>query len=412
MAKLNGVKTLDMVNGEITKIAYDGAEYVADGKLDGGKTDVGNLLQYNGGGGRDVTEGAFYEVKYNRNDAIYDDVEDNPYLPENMDFTIFRKVSESSSTLEERVSALESEVSALKGEAPATITFEGAEYRKVDREAREGDVIIQNAETGSLIVKQGVPHKVEMNGSCSRLPVNNRDLYNAQTGRTRETVDVYELVAKEQAPYEPKVGDIVVVTDIVGSNNVQRGDIGVVRETDGGIVRVNPPGKIDKGNWLMAHKIRPATAEEIAAYEKAQAATNKPKLKAGDFVKITRRRSYYDNDKVYEVFKDINGDLYVIDEEDHPVYGAIRAEEYEIVDAETAKWAKLGRKVTEYKKGDIVRAETLSLPSKDINGHIGVVEDVGLNLVGIRFKNGRYCGAKTADGNVELIAPVDARFDK
>ncbi|MEC0478940.1 hypothetical protein [Bacillus licheniformis] len=28
MAKLAGVKTLDMVNGEITKVAYNGAEYV------------------------------------------------------------------------------------------------------------------------------------------------------------------------------------------------------------------------------------------------------------------------------------------------------------------------------------------------------------------------------------------------
>lgn len=27
MAKLAGVKTLDMVNGEITKVAYNGAEY-------------------------------------------------------------------------------------------------------------------------------------------------------------------------------------------------------------------------------------------------------------------------------------------------------------------------------------------------------------------------------------------------
>ncbi|MFB3900358.1 hypothetical protein ACES2D_12620 [Bacillus amyloliquefaciens] len=27
MAKLNGVKTLDMVNGEITKVAYGGVEY-------------------------------------------------------------------------------------------------------------------------------------------------------------------------------------------------------------------------------------------------------------------------------------------------------------------------------------------------------------------------------------------------
>lgn len=37
MAKLTNVKTLDMMNGEITKVAYDGAEYA---KVESGKKEI------------------------------------------------------------------------------------------------------------------------------------------------------------------------------------------------------------------------------------------------------------------------------------------------------------------------------------------------------------------------------------
>lgn len=58
MAKLNGVKTLDMVNGEITKVAYEGAEYA---KVDGlVKSTEDILLAIENG--LDRTKGEFYRV--------------------------------------------------------------------------------------------------------------------------------------------------------------------------------------------------------------------------------------------------------------------------------------------------------------------------------------------------------------
>lgn len=57
MAKLEGVKVLDMVGGEITKVAYDGAEYV---KVDG-RGQIGDLIKLNDKATLVVTSGAFYE---------------------------------------------------------------------------------------------------------------------------------------------------------------------------------------------------------------------------------------------------------------------------------------------------------------------------------------------------------------
>src|SRR4051812_44507112 len=72
MAKLNGVKTLDMVNGEITKVAYDGAEY---GKVDGitnasevKEGDIGLTgSEFYGG---DISKNEYYEM------STYNDASD------------------------------------------------------------------------------------------------------------------------------------------------------------------------------------------------------------------------------------------------------------------------------------------------------------------------------------------------
>ncbi|MER2039998.1 MAG: hypothetical protein ABS944_17780 [Solibacillus sp.] len=74
------------------------------------------------------------------------------------------------------------------------IEFEGKQYKKVDREAREGDVVISNAPS-SLFVNKGEMYKVS--SGLTRLVVNAGtanvvDLYH--NNRTPETVDVYELM--------------------------------------------------------------------------------------------------------------------------------------------------------------------------------------------------------------------------
>ncbi len=190
------------------------------------------------------------------------------------------------------------------------IEFEGEKYRKVDREAREGDVIIlsQKQADKTTFVTAGTPYKVFVCGNTVAF-VNDRghtyDVYYRGFGRTPETVDVYEPIAASKPKYEPKVGDIVVITGDSEIAHVENeiGDIGKITKVDNDeTAKVHVAGKRNEFNYVGFEDMRPATAEEIAQYEKAVADAEKRK-------------------------------------------------------AEEVKWAKLGRKVDEYKKGDIISYE-------------------------------------------------------
>lgn len=561
MAKLTNVATVDMVNGEITKVAYDGAEYA---KVDATRetAKVGDLFLATGER-KDITVGAFYEVIYDKHDRnaysavnILDDVNDTHDSALQYG-NFFRKISDVSPTIEERVTALESDVAALKsGEVSVepkrltvgdvakiiaeddmhfgnigdivkievdakdhqpykcirisdgknvgwffeseleayneeTIEFEGATYRKVDREAREGDVVILK-DTGGDLFKVGKKYKVVKGVQIADDDGDLFDLYRSKLRRTRETVDVYEPI--EQAQYVPQEGDIVVVTANTSSSRNKVGDIGKIGILTSIDATVDVPQRplVDgaNGNWTKLHEFRKATPAEVEAYEQAVLANEKtahkasfavgdyvkvvkshvgnegailritgvgkyrtrrgecdfelesltgkvvgadigatadqlvkatdaevaealkPKLKAGDFVKITDGTRSIKDGETYEVKMRDSG-LYIVDSDGDKrpfplVFGAVK---YEIVDAETAKWAKIGRKVNEYRKGDVVRVvEPIS--SQFAVGTIGtVVKDE------IDSSHRPTTLAVTTDGRlttfhprVELVAPVESLF--
>ncbi|MBA9027562.1 hypothetical protein [Peribacillus huizhouensis] len=84
-------------------------------------------------------------------------------------------------------------------------------------------------------------------------------------------------------------------------------------------------------------------------------------------------------------------------------------EEAELV----VRFAKIGRKPNEFKKGDIVRVtEDRALGSRNMAGDIGEVTEVSfnfaVNVVGRRGPGGN----KHMKDSVELITPVEARFDR
>ncbi len=139
MAKLNGVKTLDMVNGEITKVAYGGAEYV---KAEG-LPKMGDLVLADKGG-YDITYGAFYKITEDADHAddvrFLDDVDDERVRDDD-DYVLFCKVSASTDpSLEERVSSAEGEIESLKSDV-AKLKGE-AGYVRIDAdEANVGDYV-------------------------------------------------------------------------------------------------------------------------------------------------------------------------------------------------------------------------------------------------------------------------------
>jgi hypothetical protein len=93
MAKLSGVKTLDMINGEITKVEYDGAVYESAGKKDGKAGDLGLRIAANASHAK---IGEFYKV-VDKVGAIgfKDDEGDTPKIWEHQEnFAYFRKVAE------------------------------------------------------------------------------------------------------------------------------------------------------------------------------------------------------------------------------------------------------------------------------------------------------------------------------
>lgn len=230
------------------------------------------------------------------------------------------------------------------------------------------------------------------------------------------------VVNAESKPKPFAEGDIVVITANTNDSCNTVGDIGKISEyvADDNSHRVLVSGNGNCGNWTLESEMRHATAEEIAQYEKSVADASKPKLKAGVYVKFTKRGDYNSADitlnKPYLVFADSYDDLTFKDDADD--YREEPLEEtdcYEILSAEevakhreSEKWAKIGREPGEFKVGDI--AKVIKSPSALPNGTLFTVKDVRGCVVKDDSKAGFVY--MVPEVQLELIAPVDARFDK
>lgn len=177
MAKLEGVKTLDMVNGEITKVAYGGAEYV---KTDSPVQEGDLFLLTEGHKIISGEAGEFYLTEKYRDDDI---IIPTRYLgnatatQRDGEGIAFRKVAASTNpSVEERVTKAEGEieslkfdVAALKGATePKPERLKVGEYAKVvkrirDHSAKIGEIVIVKMDD-----KSEIPYKCDkLNGERS-----------------------------------------------------------------------------------------------------------------------------------------------------------------------------------------------------------------------------------------------------
>lgn len=417
MAKLNGVKTLDMVNGETTKVAYGGAEYVkAEGLPKMGDLVLARKCGY------DITYGAFYKItedaEHEEDVRFLDDVDDGRVRDAN-DYVLFRKVSASTDpSLEERVSSAEADLETLKSDVAA---LKGeAEYTRIAKsEARAGDYVKFDDPPSFLSDEEYYEiDRFDSHGDPIVID-DDRDEYDA----SNRHFEVYRKgsaasVEAEPKPERLKVGDYAKVVNATDYHCFTDGDIVEIIGDHVGSPNNEPARRLadGKGQYVPKRELVRATDEEVT---EAKDAAARAKFKEGAKVRLLSGGGElpligFENGEIYEV-SDTNFDHTSrgkrIRIEGGDCFRGSGCATIERKQAEEAKWAKIGRKVGEYKKGDVV---TYDDPEFFENSGIGEVVSVfggDPKVLAIDYegdKNQYYL----EPSQLRLITPVEARFDR
>lgn len=412
MAKLEGVKTLDMVNGEITKVAYGGAAYE---RVEGEAQKGDIVLVKEAWGAQNV--GEFFVVTYTRSGTFDQIVGMDGNTCEASSYKhrlkIYRKVAASTNpSVEERVAKAEGEIESLKSDVAA---LKGeAEYKRIDAdEAKVGDYVKFDDPPSYLTDKEYYEIKEFDDGDPVIIDDDN-DEYDTYT----DNFEVYRKVNAASVEAEPKperlkVGDYAKVV---------REEFGHLFDTDDIIELIgagnNPDfiarSLLDGEVWYVAaSEVVRATDEEVA---EAKDAAARAKFKRGDKVRLTSGGekfplSGFSDGGVYTVmYNDFNHShgkrIRIADGTEG--FGYATPDQLEILSEEEAaehkKWAKIGREVGEYRVGDIFRSP---------NGILYEVTRIDDRLeYPIRFMNlERDDDGYGREANLTLITPVEARFD-
>ncbi|MBG9809127.1 hypothetical protein J7W01_14510 [Bacillus subtilis] len=296
MAKLDGVKTLDMVNGEITKVAYGGAEY----ERVEGEAEVGDIVLITTIGWTDAREGEFYKAVGVDSDGDAKIKDDRGTIDSHFrcNYDLFRKVAAINPSVEERVAKAEGEIESLKSDVAA---LKGAaEYKRIAKsEARAGDYVkFDEAPRGYLTAgKYYEIDYVDSNGD-PYITDDAGDVFDTYCLDDDE-FEVYRKVSAESVEAEPKterlkVGDYAKVVKNVRSHEVEVGTLLLVTAIDN-----EPPFiKCDElsGNrigWFYEDELVRATDDEVAEAKRAakwaEIGREVGEYKKGDFVKLTLR---------------------------------------------------------------------------------------------------------------------------
>ncbi|MGE7113216.1 hypothetical protein [Lysinibacillus sp. NPDC047702] len=118
----------------------------------------------------------------------------------------------------EEISELKLIVHELRGKKPMEpsttvgdiIEFEGDKYRKVDREAQVGDVVIFRNQTNNHIPKNNTPYLMDIDDDeCIVIGTDECCVYSEIHNRTLETVDVYELIESKSLTPNQQRAEII-----------------------------------------------------------------------------------------------------------------------------------------------------------------------------------------------------------
>ena len=300
MAKLNGVKTVNMQDGKITKISYEGAEYA----IREGEPKADDIVR-NTKSAKDVTIGSFYIVNTtdeNGDVAIRDDVYDKRSALD--DFEVFRKVDAKPMPLEAKVDSLDKRVTALEAVKPAPKTFDDfSKGAKVRLLSGGGESPLYGFTDGRTyeVVTNDYDHRrgrrVQLIGGGA-----------GGTSRGFATPEQLELVAKYKAEKRhAEVGERILITNAkdsrYGNGAVLRVDR--VRITTGGIWANYKSTEVfvyaSEYEVIVESDAAPTPAQSLT-HQGADYTLVSRKAQPGDVVVLTKTGGdYFKTGKPYEV---------------------------------------------------------------------------------------------------------------
>ncbi|MEH7521723.1 hypothetical protein V7149_00350 [Bacillus sp. JJ1503] len=239
-----------------------------------------------------------------------------------------------------------------KVSADTSITHNGTEYSQVDRKAQPGDVVVFTATNSDYFTNGKIYGPVSKHMTVVDDVGNGcLSVYNNVNKRTVDNVKVYAPVTDGQPKGQTfKVGDyakVVNASTIYNENSIPEGEIVEIVEDDKSETPYRMKSLISgELRWAKAKHIVRATDEEVAEAKAQQ--------------------------------------------------------------AELAKWAAIGRKPNEFKKGDIAK-----LVLSNGSTYFGEIADVRTeSSVGFKHLHAiKYGTTREYIKNLTLITPVEARFD-
>lgn len=306
------------------------------------------------------------------------------------------------------------------------ITHNGATYTIVDRKAQPGDVVYVTKDAeGTDEIPTDANYLVDANGKIESKSGYSYDVYPRSYNRTPANVKVYEPQVASVAAEKPlSVGDyakVVVAGTIYNVYGIAKGEIVEIIKVDESETPYQMKSLLNgEIRWAKTSHIVRATDEEVT---KAKAELEFASINEGDYVKIIDETGGH-GFKIGEIVKIKHKSSYdftaeYLDGSDYWYVGADEiekaSEEEEVAQirakqAEHVRWAAIGRKPNEFKKGDIVITTEDDIYSE---GTIAEVGDVDHPKASFRIiANGKQFGNWTGSYGVKLITPVEARFDR
>lgn len=298
----------------------------------------------------------------------------------------------------------------------AIIVHEGRSYRKVSRKASVGDLVVITGTEGHKHFALGSVFTIKNEQGTGTNGIK-YGVGQAYVAWECDITVLEPLATVTEVKRHARVGERIRIVNAEDTRYGNGAEFVVSEDGGGGDVFVKHPEGAHNGQACVGRS-------EYVVLETVEAAPIQARIPVGSTVRILTDTEDLAKGAIAKMTRDDGeGDKwpYRCELLDGSNYDYFRADQIEVVSAEesakiteeaavVAKWAAIGRKVDEYKAGDLVRFTESTGASDYGNGSLAVIANVN----GSDFSFGGSNGGKYL-GDTKwcvLVTPVEQRFDK